>query len=190
MTRVVFAIFVGGRSSRMGEPKGSLIVPETGKTILHTLVERGRAAGFDPVFVGDSTPYAGVHRDVPRLADDPRDAGPLGGLHAVLMYAAPDPVIAVACDMPHVEPSVLALLCEHATESPVLAARRGQDAPWEPMLARYASDEVLPAVRNALKAGVRSFQALFAGLSVEPLPLEPGVIAALQDWDTPDDVER
>ena len=82
------AIFVGGKSRRMGRHKGLLPIPGGSEPILEALVDCVRAAGLEAVLVGDASPYADLARGVPRIDDDPRDAGPLGGLRAALRHAA------------------------------------------------------------------------------------------------------
>lgn len=201
-TPSLLAIFVGGRSRRMGTAKGLLEVPGGGPTIVEALVKRGRDAGLAPVLVGDATPYAHLVTDVQRLDDDPTGAGPLGGLRAVLLAAgdgtvhtgahaaAGVPVVAVACDMPYVTASVLQQLVAHDTDAAVLAARRVVDALWEPMLARYRPAHVVPTLDALLAEGGRSFQALFSRLDVAELPLTAPVEEALRDWDEPADIRQ
>jgi molybdopterin-guanine dinucleotide biosynthesis protein A len=189
--RPLLAVFVGGKSRRMGTPKGLLEAPGSGSPILERLVALGREHGLRVVLVGDATPYATLAEGVPRIADDPPGAGPLAGLHAALSHAAENHckrVIAVACDMPFVSAEALSELLDHPSDAAVVAARRASDAPWEPMLARYDAPALVGALRAALAGGQRSFQQLFASLEVETLPLSPAVDRALRDWDTPEDI--
>jgi molybdopterin-guanine dinucleotide biosynthesis protein A len=99
-------------------------------------------------------------------------------------------LVAVACDMPYVSSETLAQIAAHPSRAPVLAARRGDDSPWEPMLARYDTARLLPVLDQAIVGGLRSFQKLFALLKVEALPLTQGILRALEDWDTPEDLTR
>lgn len=189
--RSVLAIFVGGKSTRMGTDKGLLVMPRGAETILEALVQRGREAGLDPVLVGEARPYAHLVPDVSRIDDDPPGAGPLAGLHAALrhtMRANATSMIAVACDMPYVSVDALVAVRDHPSERAVLAPRRTVDAPWEPMLARYDAARLIDLVDAAISRGQRSFQALFAELEVEPMPLSPTIERALRDWDTPGDL--
>jgi molybdopterin-guanine dinucleotide biosynthesis protein A len=187
----LLAVFVGGKSRRMGTPKGLLGVPGTGLPILERLVSLGREAGLWVVLVGDATPYATLAKDVPRIADDPPGAGPLAGLHAVLRYAVQIQaahVIAVACDMPFVSVEALTELANHPSGAAVVAPRRTPEDPWEPMLARYDASALVDVARAAIGRGDRAFQQLFASLEVESLHLSPAVERALRDWDTPEDI--
>ncbi len=185
----VIGVFVGGRSSRMGTAKGRLLVPGTDETIIDTLVSLAQSIGAEPILVGDASAYHDLAPTVTRVEDDPPGAGPLAGLHAALLHATPAPLIAVACDMPFVSVEVLELLRDYPP-APVVAARRTDEAPWEPLLARYEPNAVLPVLKQALAGGVRSFQKLFDAFSVTRLQPVPMVLEALQDWDTPEDVRH
>jgi molybdopterin-guanine dinucleotide biosynthesis protein A len=202
-------VLVGGRSSRMGgQPKGLLLVPGSDESLVVHALRVGAEAGCAPRWlVGDLEAYdplATAHArelnsaaggaDQPafrgRLQDDPAGVGPLGGLRALLQAASASglgQVIAVACDMPYVTPALLTALREHPSEAAVLAARRGPEAPWEPLLARYRPALLLPAVDAALAAGERSFQRLLARVTVAEFEA-PGLARALDDWDRPEDV--
>lgn len=202
-------VLVGGRSSRMGgQPKGLLVVPGSDESLVVHALRVGAEAGCAPRWlVGDLDAYdamAAAHpaalspatagRAEPafrgRLRDDPPGVGPLGGLRALLLAANASglqQVIAVACDMPYVTPELLTALREHPSEAAVLAARRGPEAPWEPLLARYRPTLLLPAVDAALAAGERSFQKLLARVTVAEFQA-PGLARALDDWDCPEDV--
>lgn len=184
-------IFVGGASKRMGgRPKGLLTAPDTGETLVARLIRIAEEAGMEPVLVGDAAPYAESPLARTALADAPDIDGPLGGLAALLENAGTRPALAIACDMPFVSGLSLTRLAQHAPDAVVVAPRRGVDAPWEPLFARYTPGAVLPILKAAAATGVRSFQALFARLDVVELPLDSAIEAALRDWDTPEDVSR
>jgi molybdopterin-guanine dinucleotide biosynthesis protein A len=202
-------VLVGGRSSRMGgQPKGLLLVPGTDESLVMHALRVGAEAGCAPRWlVGDLDAYdtlaaAQAAAQSPaaqgpavttfrgRLPDDPPGVGPLGGLRALLLAgveAGLPHVIAVACDMPYVTPALLTALREDPSEAAVLAARRGPEAPWEPLLARYRSELLLPALDAALAAGERSFQRLLGRVTVAEFRA-PGLARALDDWDCPEDV--
>ena len=189
--RPLLAIFVGGQSRRMGVHKGLLRAPGSDEPIVEMLVRCGRDSGLSVALVGDASPYDALAPNVPRLVDDPPGAGPLAGLHAALRHAARtghSHVVTVACDMPHVTSEVLLALADHPSAATVLAPRRSEEAPWEPMLARYDAIRVADVLDTAMVDGQRSFQGLFAMLEVERLALSPAIERALRDWDTPEDL--
>lgn len=188
----LLAILVGGRSRRMGRPKGLLPSPYGTGSILQSLVDAGVDAGYDVVLVGESAPYDRVAREVPRIDDDPPGYGPLAGLRAAQRHARRldrSTFVLVACDMPYVRAETLRSLRSHPSDALVLAPRRSSEGPWEPMLGRYDSVALGPVLDDAIADGVRSFQVLFKRLPAEALPLTGDLRRALHDWDTPGDIE-
>lgn len=186
---ILAGIFVGGASRRMGgHAKGLLRVPGTDERILERLVRLSREQGFTPVLVGDARPYQELSLGVPALADAEGFRGPLAGLAALLEAAGSKGSLAVACDMPFVSPEALERLSAFAPGASIVAPRRGPDAPWEPLFARYSAPAVLPILRAAAADGVRSFQGLFKRVGPTELPLDAEVTAALEDWDSPADL--
>ncbi|MEZ4288387.1 MAG: molybdenum cofactor guanylyltransferase [Polyangiales bacterium] len=185
----VGAILVGGRSTRMGKPKGRIEI--AGESLIARAVRVCEEADLEAVFVGESRSYDGLLETVPRIEDVPLGAGPLGGLHGALRYASGRGVVLLAVDMPYVTAAVLNKVCDtaSATSADVLAARRNDALGWEPMLAFYESSRVIRAVDDALADGVRWFQRLFERLNVRELLRTDELDRALTDWDTPDDIE-
>lgn len=179
----IVGLFVGGAGRRMGgTAKGLLLVD--GEPIVARTLRLVRELELEPVFVGDASAYSSIAPELVRVEDDPVGIGPLGGLCALLAFARDRPAIALACDMPRVARDDLARLAGQPSSVDVLAARRTEDAPWEPLFARW-SPRVLPVARAAIADGVRSFQKLLARLSVERFDASP---ASLEDWDEPSDV--
>ncbi len=182
-------IFVGGASSRMGgAPKGLLAVDETGETIVARMLRLAHELGLEPVFVGAAEPYSELWASVRCVADLPASVGPLGGLSGLLAAAGDAPLLAVACDMPFVSRSLLERLARSEPEAWVLASKT--DGRWDPLCARYDPKHVRPVLDQALASGVRSFQRLFANLTVTELVLDDRERAELVDWDAPEDVGR
>lgn len=185
MTSPLFGVMVGGRSSRMGSPKGLLRHPTEAITLVERAVQLARTLDLDVVLVGDATPYRALMPDVAALDDAPAGVGPLGGLRALMLRAGPRPVVALACDMPFVTRETLRRLVEHPSTAPALCPRRGVDAPWEPLCARYDAALALPAADATLAAHERALQRWLARLPVEVFDVDP---AELDDWDAPGDV--
>jgi molybdopterin-guanine dinucleotide biosynthesis protein A len=185
---VVLGVLVGGRSRRMGIPKGRLPVPGGDEPILARLVRVGREAGFRCVLVGDAEPYVDLALDVTGIADRPTDVGPLGGLGGLMEHAAATGarfVILVACDMPFVSASTLVRLgAAPSTAAVVAPVREGR---VEPMLARYEVAVLRPHLEQAVAGGTRSFQDLLRSVEVAPFEVDD---AELVDFDTPLDRER
>ncbi len=171
------------------KPKGLLPARDTGEPLVVRLVRIATELGFEPAFVGSAEAYAGAVPNLRVIADEPPGIGPLGGLGGLLKAAGARPVIAVACDMPHVSASLLDRLASAPAKAMVVAPR-SINGKWEPLCARYDAFAVGPLLTAALARGVRSFQELFESLDLAELPLSAREQMLLEDWDTPEDVSR
>lgn len=184
MTDVLLGVLAGGRGTRMGgRDKSRLPAPDTGEALAARIVRLARAAGLECVMVG-GTPLPGVAQ----LTDDPPGIGPIGGLCALLDHAGSRPAVAVACDLPRVTAELLQRITHETPKAPVLAPRDPATGKWQPLFARYDAARVLPALRAAVASDTRSMQTVLRSLDVHELALSPAERAALQDWDSPDDL--
>jgi molybdopterin-guanine dinucleotide biosynthesis protein A len=187
----VAGIFVGGQATRMGGiAKGLLPAPDSGEPLVVRLSRLCMERGLEVVLVGSALSYARALPQLRMLPDGDGIDGPLGGLAALLSFSQERPAIALACDLPFVTSALLERLSTQASNADVLSMRLGPDAPWEPLLARYASARVLPVLQSAAHQGIRSFQKLFALLQVEALALGDAERPQLRDWDSPGDLPR
>lgn len=194
VSRLLVGIFVGGRGTRMGGvAKGLLKAPSSEATLLQRL--RAQLASALPdaevVLVGAADAYAHVGLSV--VNDEPRGVGPLGGLIGLLADAerrGATHVLALACDLPRIGAALLRRLAEEAADKSALVTAQGEIR--NPLIARYAVAQALPAARAVLGAGARSLQAVLDGLGggVATLALSATEAATLDDWDTPEDVQR
>lgn len=185
MRALVAGVFVGGRSSRMGEPKGLLLTQE-GVSIVERTLALLDALDIPAVLVGKHAAYAHIAR--PTLPDVRPNAGPLGGLAALLAHAGEGMALALACDMPKVSSAALRELARAAPHAMALAPRR--DGRWEPLFARYDAPRVLPIARARLDEGQHSLQGLLDEIGASELSLSRARHEELDDWDTPEDVLR
>lgn len=138
--RVAAVVLAGGTAARMGGADKSAIELRGG-----TLLERALAAtvtAVEVVVVGEAVPTS---RPVTFTREDPRGGGPAAGLLAGLeaLYRAPDLVMVLAVDMPHVTPGTFARLgaaldAEDARDGALLL---GADGRRQPLcgLYRYAA---------------------------------------------------
>ena len=184
-------LFVGGAGKRMGGvAKGLLAVPGGGQTIIERLLQVCvRAAPNANVFlVGNAAPYASL--GLLSLTDDPAGIGPLGGLRSLLLRARAvgGSALALACDLPFLDESVISLLC-----APLKGAARVpvSDGRLQPLAAAYAPEATLAAVERSLAAGKHSLMHVLEQLSgaVEQVSFDAAAARALRDWDCPEDLE-
>jgi molybdopterin-guanine dinucleotide biosynthesis protein A len=157
---VTGVLLAGGNSRRMGEDKRYLIVGE------QTLLERGLAvlrSLFQQVLVV-------IAQDSPPLAVDARvvrdllpDCGSLGGLHSGLTEATTPYIFVVACDMPFLDPAVIAQFTSRkATADIVMAKLAGR---LHPMHALYGK-RCLPVVEQMILARQLKIQEMVSHASL------------------------
>lgn len=184
---MIAGVFVGGASRRMGSsPKGLLLAPDTREPLVVRLARLARDAQLTPVFVGRCDAYRALLPDLAVVDDDPGECGPLGGLRG-LLRATEGRVVALSCDLPHLSRASLEALRDAPDDAAVIAPRRGPDAPWEPLVARYDVALALAAADASLAAGERSLQSVLRRVRVREISLPP---RELLDWDRPEDLTR
>jgi molybdenum cofactor guanylyltransferase len=196
VTLPAVGIFVGGQGRRMGGVAKGWLRYE-GRPLIERLLEASRTAAAPAklpavYLIGNAAAYAQTH--VPALSDDPSGIGPMGGLRALLLEAERigSDAVALAVDLPFVDPALLRRLYSEQPNAAALAPR--QEGRWQPLFARYRPGAVLPVIDAALAAGRTSLQVLFDGLAargqVAPeLLLSSIEQQALQDWDRPSDMD-
>lgn len=190
---LVVGIFVGGRGTRLGGiAKGLLAAPDSGLTLIERALGEVRVAAPDAeiVLVGDVDAYGQL--GLSHVEDAPPGIGPLGGLLGLLGHAqrvAAVQALALACDLPFVRAGLLRRLLTEAGDATLVTETGGVR---NPLVARYAVGPVLLAARAVLQAGRRSLQAVLdeLGPNVVHLELSAAEAASLEDWDTPEDVQR
>lgn len=163
MVPCTLLILAGGKSRRMGRDKATL---PAGATTLTEHIAARLAATVDETLVA-----AGHHDAIGTLetvADQVPGGGPLRGMQAGLTAANHPLVWVVACDLPDVQPALLAILA---------AAADGVDAvvpivAGEPqgVCALYRRASVLPVVERLLQQGRHSVKSLLGEINVRYLP--------------------
>jgi len=161
--RVSGIVLAGGRSSRMGLDKASLILD--GVTMLQRCIDRLAPAVDEFVIVGaPDRPLPSIVTDRPwRIALDPIEGeGPLVGIAAGLEVAAGAVAAVVAVDMPFVEATLIGRLIERISEVHRWVLPIAEHRP-QPLCSVFAAS-ALTVVRAHLDAGDRAPMALAADL--------------------------
>src|SRR4051794_1799995 len=138
------AVLAGGRGDRLGGDKASRLL--AGRPLAVHVASALAAAGLEAVLC------AKPDQDVPDLGmalvpEPEKPRHPLAGIVAALRAGEGRAVVAVACDLPFVAPSLLEELAA-APEALVVPAPGER---LQPLCARY-SPSVLPALEAALAA--------------------------------------
>ena len=179
----VAGIFVGGRGERMGGAAKGLLAGPDGRPIVERMRDLLTGLGLEVVLVGKDPRYERLALSV--IEDAPGGIGPLGGLIGLLRHADERVVVAVACDMPFIQASLVERLLA-AAPAPAVAPRR--ETRWEPLFARYAAESVLSAASARASRGELSLQGLLDAVGAREMPLTEDEWRQLRDWDTPSDV--
>jgi molybdopterin-guanine dinucleotide biosynthesis protein A len=161
---VTIAIQSGGLSTRMGEEKG--LVPFCGKPLIQNVLERVQRIG-DEILIVSNKPDLYNFLNVKIVSDLYPNFGALAGLHSALFHAANEFVVNLACDIPYVNPNLIAHLLEQLKSHPevdvvIPRTERG----FEPMQAVYRKGRSLPAVETTIQQGKRKMVSWFELVTV------------------------
>ena len=160
------AVQAGGESRRMGQDKA--LLPFLGESMLKRVMKRVNPLG-DELFVTTNQPENFLDFGVPLIQDELPGKGALGGLLTALSAAQFSTVIVVACDMPFVNPKILANACDQLRSKQADIVIPHTDNGYEPLHAVYRRETCLPAVRAALNAGERRLISWFTSVNVIPI---------------------
>ena len=187
---VTGVLLAGGKSRRMGEDKRYLVVGE------QTLLERGLAvlrSIFQEVLVviaQDSPPLDVEARVVRDLVPD---CGSLGGLYTGLTQATTPYIFVVACDMPFLDPAVIAQFTSRRDTADIVMAKLA--ARLHPMHALY-SKQCLPVVEQMIRARQLKIQEMVSQSSLHVRYVTEADLRILdpsgrsfQNVNTPEDLE-
>ena len=185
-------ILAGGDSRRMGRDKAELLLD--GQTLLQRVIAAMQQL-FPEIVVSVRQPRPEI--DLPQVCDEHagegmQGGGPLAGLAAGLGRISTPWAFLVACDMPFIEPAMIAMLAGYRSGYqavvPVVQGHR------QTLAAFYAAD-CLGAMRAHLARGSKnSLRALLEQLRVRYvdesalLPADP-TLRSFRDIDTPEDIE-
>lgn len=191
-------ILVGGRSSRMGHDKASVVLH--GDTLLQRVVRAAAEIASEIVLVrapDQSLPAVTAPCPVVTVADVIAGEGPLFGMATGLAAATGERCLVLGVDMPFLQPALLRLLVEQ-----LRAARAESGARWivpvaerrpQPLCSAIARD-ALPVLRVHLDAGDRAPMAIAADLGLARLHEAAWRVAdpdgqSFMDVDTPEALE-
>jgi molybdopterin-guanine dinucleotide biosynthesis protein A len=187
---VTLAVVAGGQGRRLsGVPKGLLRIGE--RTVLEQLLSL--APLFAEVLLVANAPEPYARFGLRTVSDTVPGKGAPGGVHAALVGARTEWVLAVACDMPFVSPeAVRVLLQSRAPEVDAVCFTAGGRV--EPLLAVYRASLADPWGQS-LRAGDPSLRELLSRARARLLPEEAlravdAELRSLVNVNTPEDLLR
>ena len=147
---LTIAIQAGGESSRMGKDKG--LIPFLGEPLVLRVLNRVRPIAEEVlVTTNHTTDYSFLR--VALFEDIYPGHGALNGFFTALNAASGSLVAVIACDMPFVNPELLAAGRDFLLQSDHDAVIPRSKNGLEPFHAVYRRETCLPAVKTALEAG-------------------------------------
>lgn len=186
-TRPIYGgLLIGGRSTRMGQPKQML--EHRGQTfaeILHGALAPHTAR---VVLLGAGPIPAGL-ADLERLPDPPELAGPLAGLVAALRWAPAAAWVLAACDLPRAVPEAVAWLLDRRRPGVRAVLPAGPSGRAEPLLAVY-EPHVRAAVEDLAARGVLAPRRLRELPGVASPAVPDHLAQAWWNVNRPEDLER
>jgi molybdopterin-guanine dinucleotide biosynthesis protein A len=158
-------ILAGGKSRRLGTDKASLIFD--GRPLLDIVIER-LSGVCSEVIVASGRAAEGRKTPLPVrfVADLAPGRGPLGGVQAGLAAATAEFALVVACDMPFLNPGLLAYMASLPRRYQALVPRAA--GRWHPAHAIYARS-CLSTVEELLARRNSSMRDLLSRLDVREL---------------------
>ncbi|MEO6197281.1 MAG: molybdenum cofactor guanylyltransferase [Dehalococcoidia bacterium] len=160
--RATGIVLAGGSSQRMGRDKAYLEIG--GGTVLRRVLDAVFLVCDDVVIAAGrrSHDFAGIPR-VTCVDDPPGTGGPLAGVVAGMRSASNSTCIVVACDMPFVDPKLLAHLLDRLDDCAAAVPVFGGSP--QPLQAAY-STTCLPTAECMLRLGDNSMRSLLDRIPV------------------------
>lgn len=193
MAEVTGMVLAGGRSSRMGQDKASLVLD--GATLLARTVGALESVADEVVIVRSprqSLPLVQPRGSLVVVQDDVEGEGPLYGMGTGFEAASGPVVVVVGVDHPFLQPALLRLLVERVRAGARWVLPIAGERP-QPLCSAFALDAI-EVIRAHLAAGSRATMAVATDLGMVRLPEEEWRAADPEGWsfvdvDTPEDFE-
>lgn len=157
-------VLAGGKSSRMGRPKG--LLQFAGKPLVVRMARLVESVSEPAIIIGPPADYGGIgFRVVP---DDRRELGPLGGITTALRVTTCGWNLIVGCDLPFLTPEWLEFLVSRAMESQADVVIPLNECGLEPLCAMYRQ-RARTQIAEALERGVRKVTDGLTGLTLSTI---------------------
>jgi len=164
---LTIVINAGGESRRMGENKALKLFK--GQPLAARIAERLRPLAQE-LLITTATPEAFAFLGLVGVADFRPGYGALSGLHTALAAAHQPLVAVVACDMPFIDPGLLAVERDLLEAEGVDVVLPYSPEGVEPLHAIYRRATCLPAVEAAIAEGQRRLIAWLPRVRVREMP--------------------
>lgn len=106
-------ILAGGKSSRMGEDKGLVLL--NGKPMVHYIIEALKEVMSDIIIISNNESYTKF--GIPVYADIIKDKGPVGGIYTGLYHSKTELNFCISCDVPMISSDFILWLLKRSGKS-------------------------------------------------------------------------
>ena len=96
--KIVGIVLSGGKSRRMGQEKG--LVEYKGKALIEYAIETLKPLCDELVISTANDAY--TYLNIPMIADEIPDCGPIGGISTCMKQVNADIFLVISCDVPHI----------------------------------------------------------------------------------------
>ncbi len=115
MNKITGIILAGGKSSRMGEDKGLILL--NGKPMIKHIIDRLEELGLSIMIVANNSDYEQFN--YPVFNDLMKEKGPLGGIYTGLFHSKTEANLILSCDTPNVTVELLQMIIDQSRETMV-----------------------------------------------------------------------
>ncbi len=166
MDRMSFSGIVlnGGRSSRMGIPKGEMDF--LGRPLIERSIDALVEAGASEVIIVGGKPFVANAKGVRSVEDVYPDEGPLGGLITGLLNARMDQAVVLSNDLMSIDGSTIRRILDFGQLADLAIPMAG-GVPQ--VLTALWKVSCLKVLESAFKSGSRSLKSVIGNLDVEEI---------------------
>lgn len=145
MEAISAIILAGGKSSRMGQDKGLMLL--NGKPMIQHVVDTVKPIVSEIIIVANNTSYQSFGNKF--YVDEVKNSGPLAGLCVGLKYSETHLNIVLSCDVPYVTTEMLEVLIKEFSQQKDVVLFEKQEE-LHPLIALY-SKTCLPLLQSFLE---------------------------------------
>lgn len=185
---IVGGVLSGGLSSRMGQPKDRIVLPD-GKNMIQHVVDALLLVCNEVIVAGPDLPLTIKETDrIHFVKDKFPGSGPLAGVEAILATGIARGYLISACDQPLLNEEILRMLIPDDRDMPCFFDfnKAGYIDPFP----GYYPVKWLPEVRDSLRRNRRSIKSLIADSDVILRPVDEATAPYLRSINNQEELKE
>lgn len=176
-------ILAGGKSSRMGTDKGTLVLNK--KTFIQHIIEAMEPLVNNIIIVSDNPNHSEFN--IKRVEDSIKNAGPLAGIYSGLQHSKTDYNLVVSCDVPLITSKVLQELIKNYEEG-FNVIQLESHLKSMPLTAIYKKT-CLQLIKDLLDKGERRVRFAVSQLKTKTIKLDDEASSGLKNINTKEEFD-